>query len=207
MRGRAARAYRRAMDTTDPRARPRRDPSSRHRSPVPLLVSALALVTGLVLGTVGATLGEPTRSLPPASVPPTTTAVPAAEAARALAVRFYAALDAALASGDAAPLAGVVSPDFVDHTQDPGAARGMAGATAAVAALRAARPGLRVTVAAALVDGDRALVYLAGTRWGDAVEVLRLADGRVAERWALTGGWSAGAAGCALKTGQQGCVP
>jgi hypothetical protein len=189
------------MATTDVRVR--------LRSPVLLLGCLLALATGLVLGAAGATLGDPPRS----SVWVTPTAFATTETPRAVAARFYAALNESLAMGDTAPLAGIVAPDFVDHTVAADDARGLPGAATAVAAIRASRPGERWTVAAVVVDGDRVLVYLAASPMETshasttAIEVLRLTHGLVAERWSTwTGGPASGAAECPLKVGRT-CVP
>jgi hypothetical protein len=166
-----------------------------------LLASAFALATGLALLAVGTDLTEPAFAV---HRPPPTPTVAPTPGAWAFAVRFYAALDTALATGDTTGLAAVVAPAFVDHTdpRDADIGRGFAGEPAwhwvgTAAAQWAARPGPRLTPVAVLADGDRVVVYLAagGAGWpgGGVVDVLRVSDGRVAERWELgdSGGlWS-----------------
>lgn len=207
------------------------DQSRPFRGPALVLGAALCLATGLVLGAAGATLSEPE----PLLSPPTAETTPAMDSSRDLVMRFYAAFNAALINGDASPLVGIVAIDFVDHTQPPDAVPGMAGMTKAVTALRASQPGVQLTVAAMFVDGDRVLVYLAADpgradvssgstsdswvgrsmavtptasdRAGDAIEVLRIADGRVAERWRMTSGNPAAEPGrCVRETGEV-CIP
>jgi hypothetical protein len=161
-----------------------------------LLAAALAALTGLALFALGTSLTDPAVAVP--RLPPTPTVAPTPDA-RALAVRFYAALDAAQVTGDTVGLAAVVAPTFVDHTDPPDAdvGRGSAAEPAwdwvgAAATQRAARPVPHRTPVAILADGDRVVVYLAagGAGWSvaGAVEVLRIVDGRVAERWGFDGG-------------------
>jgi predicted ester cyclase len=156
------------------------------RSPVPLLVCCLALVTALALLGAGAAL-----SPPPLAADPT-------GANREVVRRFYDAVNAALRTDDTSALAAVVAADFVAHPP-PLAAPGPAGLARYLAALRAGYPALRLTVEEVVVEDDRAVARVRpdgaalGTflglplaelppPWG-TIDWFRLADGRIAERW------------------------
>ena len=116
---------------------------------------------------------------------------PEAAAAR----RFYAALDAALAGQDAAPLAAVIAPGIVVHGADGAVQPG--GLAARLKTLRQIAPDLRYAVEGTMSDGDRVAVRLdvaspgaarsgigaPGGTLGSGSEVLRVADGRVVEYW------------------------
>ena len=118
---------------------------------------------------------------------------PEAAAAR----RFYAALDAALAGQDAAPLAGLVAPGVVVHGADGAVQPG--GLDGWLATLREA-DGVRLAVRDLAVDGDRVAARVAvaasagwpslgaatdGPLWSGS-EVLRVVGGRVVEYWPAT---------------------
>ena len=121
---------------------------------------------------------------------------PAAEGPEAAtARRFYAALDAALAGEGDAPLAALVAPGAVVHGVDGAVQPG--GLAARLEALRQVAPDLRYVVDETVADGDRVAVRLDavapdaarsslgaadGTLWS-GTEMLRVADGRVAEYW------------------------
>src|SRR5581483_10147167 len=119
-------------------------------APAMLVVGLATLAAGIVL--FGAAAFAP--GLPPAADDP------AQASTRSAAVEFYAAEDEALATGDTRRLMAAVSPAFVDHGGGIAAAPGRSGLVAEVTALRAAQPGSRLTVAALMVSGDRALVYV-----------------------------------------------
>jgi hypothetical protein len=158
-----------------------------------LLSCLLLLATGLSLVGLAQTAG-------PFAVP--AAPVESADAA-ATAQAFYAAVNEVLATGKAAPLDHLVSPGLVEHPPRPGDG-GRAGLVRVLLARRAVFPGLRVAVDDARAAGDdlvairvRAAGPTAGsflgmpvpavtTAWGP-VELLRVADGRVAERWTGTG--------------------
>ncbi len=114
--------------------------------------------------------------------------------------RFYAAAAAVLATGDGALLDAMVAPDLTEHPARPGAASGREGYVRALLALRATFPGLTLVVddvRAAGADQVLARVHAEGTgsanflgrpapaflgQWGP-LEVWRLVDGQLVERW------------------------
>lgn len=173
-------------------ARPPHAPPGTRRSPALLVAGLFALAAGLGLLHVAAGLRTPAPLAPDERA--------GAEANREAAWRFYAALDAALATGDAGPLRTAVAATFVNHR--PGAATGgSAGLAHEVAALRRARPGARLSAEALVVDGDVVLAYvsvrdaapgratvnvpLAAPATWDTIELVRVAAGVVTERWIL----------------------
>jgi predicted SnoaL-like aldol condensation-catalyzing enzyme len=151
-----------------------------------------ALITGVALLLAGVLLAD---------LEPLPRRGSVAAASQQTAWEFYAAQDEALATGDTRRLAAVVAPYFVDHR--PGGTLGQArqGLVDEVTALRHVRPGVRLTAEAFVVDGDRVLVYVSLHPTGhrgranamssalsaDMIEVVRIADGVVAERWSLDG--------------------
>jgi predicted ester cyclase len=157
-----------------------------------LLVPAalvLALLTGAVLAATRLVALSPAVALD---------AAPQTGASAAVVRRFYAAVNATLATGDDAPLASLLAPDFVDHAPQPGASSDPAGLLGAVATLRAVAPGLRLAVRDLVAQGDRVAVRVeaeggAGAAFlGSPVEpeqlwgtndLFRVAGGQVVERW------------------------
>jgi hypothetical protein len=156
--------------------------------PALLLTCLLALATALAL------LGVAATRPPPRAVPGAARAGPAARAA----VRgFYDAVNAAIATGETAPLAAVLAPDYAERAADGAAVPGRAALERAVRALHAVSPGLRLEPEVVAAEGDRAAarvrvagggataflgLALAGwIPWGP-VDLFRLAGGRVAER-------------------------
>lgn len=161
------------------------------RRPVLLAVALLSVLTALALLVTAVALRPPTLA-------------PVADgsqdaAARALAYRFYDAANAAIATGDAAPLAALVAPGFVERGTPPDAVPDRDGLVRRILAIHAAHPGLRLGVEAVAADGDLVVVAvrvdggapptLLGLRldgawaaWG-AVDAFRVADGRIVERW------------------------
>ncbi|MEA2598864.1 MAG: SnoaL-like polyketide cyclase [Thermomicrobiales bacterium] len=118
--------------------------------------------------------------------------------------RFYDAVNVAIATGEVAPLRAVVAPEFVATDALPPVRPGRAGLEAALADLHANSPALRLKPEAVVADGGRVMVRVAvaGDRgdgflgvplvavprpWG-AVDVLRVVDGKVAERRGLLEG-------------------
>lgn len=114
--------------------------------------------------------------------------------------RLYAEVEAVLATGDAALLDPFVSPDLVEHPVRPGAAAGRDEFVHALLALRATFPGLTLVVddvRAAGEDQVLARVHTTGAEYGaflggsvpasfgqlGPLEVWRIADGQLVERW------------------------
>jgi predicted SnoaL-like aldol condensation-catalyzing enzyme len=160
---------------------------------VPLTIAVFSLITGFALVLIAAILPD-LQPLPLADL--------AAAANRAAAQAFYAAQDAALATGDDQRLFTVVDPAFIDHQPGARAAEGRDNLVGELSALRKEQPGLRLDAEPLLVAGDRVLVSVqmrAGSQDGAAssaltpraatletLDVVRVADGVVAERWSLS---------------------
>jgi predicted SnoaL-like aldol condensation-catalyzing enzyme len=167
-----------------------REPTS--RSPVRLVIGLSALVTGVAVLLIGVMLPD---------LQPIARNESAVAANQEAARKFYAAQDEALATGDTSRLTAAVAPYFIDHR--PGAVVGQArqGLVDEVMALRHVRPGVRLTAEALMVDGDRVLVYVSLHPTGhrgranamssalsaDTIEVVRIVDAVVSERWSLDG--------------------
>ncbi len=102
--------------------------------------------------------------------------------------------------GDEAALEELLAPDFVDHDALPGQAPDREGHRQILAAFRSAFPDLHVTTEDVVAEGDKvASRWTArGTHQGDlmgvaptgngvtikGIDVLRIAGGRIVERWA-----------------------
>jgi steroid delta-isomerase-like uncharacterized protein len=107
--------------------------------------------------------------------------------------------------GDATTMRGLFAPDWVDHDPLPGQPAGRDGAAYVVSTMHAAHPDLRFTIDDLVAVSDRVVVRwtLRGTNTGPmlgrpatgqpvelaAIVIFRIADGRIAERWA---GWNPG---------------
>lgn len=164
----------------------------RHRSPVLLVTCLLLLATGLALAGTAATLSRP--------------ALPAldqegdAEVNVALARRFYAAVAAVLATGESGDLPALVAAGLIDHPVAPDGETGAAGLVRALLALHAVAPGLGLAIDdlhATGADLVTARVHATGQREGTflglpvpatfemlgPIDVLRIADHRIVERW------------------------
>jgi hypothetical protein len=158
------------------------------RALLPPLTILLAVATAVAL--VGAAIALP--------VPPLVVVERPHDAG--LVRRFYAAANTLLASGDAAPIEDLVAVDVVEHPQRLGQAAGRDGLVASLRSLRASAPGLRLIVDG-VYEGDAGIVtavtHAAGANdgsflglpvppdlasWG-SLEVVRVADGRIAEHW------------------------
>jgi hypothetical protein len=160
------------------------------RSPVVFAAFVLLLSTGLVLFGLGATLSAPELT---GSAVRNATGV-------ALGRAFYAAANTVLATGTTAQLDTLVAPNLVEH---PASADGTAGRAALVRSLlarRATYPGLHIVVEDIQATGDDLItvrVHAAGATagsflglslppdlgaWGP-IEILRIDDGRIVERW------------------------
>jgi steroid delta-isomerase-like uncharacterized protein len=102
--------------------------------------------------------------------------------------------------GDEAALEELLDPDFVDHDALPGQSPDREGHRQILAAFRSAFPDLNVTTEDVVVEGDKVVSRWTarGTHQGDlmgiaptgngvtikGIDVLRVAGGRIAERWA-----------------------
>jgi steroid delta-isomerase-like uncharacterized protein len=109
-------------------------------------------------------------------------------------------------AGDMQVADDVLAADLIEHNPQPGQTPGRDGHKQVVAAFRSAFPDLRVTTEDLVGDGDRvALRWRAeGTHRGDlmglpgtgkrvtltGIEILRIQDGKIAERWAEDNGMS-----------------
>lgn len=157
------------------------------RKPVAILITSLILVTALVLGALA-------RAFYVDSSRPA-----AATAARPqAAMRFYDALNAALASGDTQGLRGLLAPDFVDHDADGPFAPDGNGLAARVLALRSTFPGMtlvpeavsnagelsvwRVTVTGAADGALLDLPVRAASAW-NALDIFQSRDGKILAHW------------------------
>jgi len=113
--------------------------------------------------------------------------------------RFY---DEVLNQGNAAALAELVAPDFVDHQPFPGQGAGRAGLQESLAKFRAAFPDLRYTIEDLIAAGDEVAVrstwrgtnqgpFFGRPATGNAVavtdiDIVRIAGGQLVEGWGLT---------------------
>jgi hypothetical protein len=116
--------------------------------------------------------------------------------------RFYAAANETIATGDTTALHAVVAPHFVDQDPIPGMKPDRNGLASYLAALHAVVPELELVVEAVVAGGDQAMARVAvrggqgplplrgavidqPDPWG-AVDVFRIAGGKVVERWSQT---------------------
>jgi predicted ester cyclase len=104
-----------------------------------------------------------------------------------------------LGKRDVARMGALLAPGFLDHDPLPGKTGDAAGFRSGITSLRGVFPDLVYTVEDVLVSGDRTVVrgkcrgtqqgsFLGSTASGRAftvgfIEILRMADGRIAERW------------------------
>lgn len=108
-------------------------------------------------------------------------------------------------AGDRTAMRDLFDPGWTDHDPLPGQPAGLAGAEYVVATMHTAHPDLRFSIDDLIAEGDRVVIRwtLRGTNTGPmlgrpatgepvelaAVVIFRVADGRIAERWA---GWKPG---------------
>ena len=163
--------------------------------------SAIAPVVGLVTLAAGIAvllMGTVLQDLRPLPVP---VEIHAETASRVAAEQFYAAQDIALTTGDPYLLITSVDPEFVDHRPGLTVPLDRAGIVDEVIALRGTVPDLRVAAEPLLVDDDRVLVYVSRHPAdpavsvgrmaafehiiGDTLEVVRVTDGGITERWSF----------------------
>ncbi len=102
-------------------------------------------------------------------------------------------------SGNQEALEEVIAPDAVDRNAQPGLAPGLEGVRQTLGMFRAAFPDLRISAEDMLAEGDRvaARITATGTHRGEfqglpptgkqvtisGIEIVRIANGRVVERW------------------------
>lgn len=162
------------------------------RHAAPLLACVLALATGLALLATGAAIRQPDGSTRSATT----------GSRLALVRAFYDAANEVLTTGDRSRLDSIVAPDYVEHSAGPGpgAAPGRGGLVQALLSRRAMFPGLRLVVDDVTATGpDRVVARLHGegatatsvaglpilaslADWGP-LDLFRIADGTIAERW------------------------
>ena len=122
------------------------------------------------------------------------------EANKALIRRIFEDI---IPAGDAGALRELMAPDFLDHNPLPGQPPGNEGGEYVVDTMHGAHPDLRFTIDDLVAEADRVTIRwtLHGTNTGpmlgrpptgerverSAIVIFRLADGRLAERWA---GWT-----------------
>jgi hypothetical protein len=116
--------------------------------------------------------------------------------------RFYAAANETIATGDTTALHAVVAPHFLDQDPVPGMKPDRAGLEDYLVALHAVVPNMELLVEAVVAGSDQAMARVAvrggqgrlplrdavldqSQPWG-AVDVFRIAGGKVVERWSQT---------------------
>lgn len=96
----------------------------------------------------------------------------------------------------------MLSPDFIEHEEVPGLEPGPEGAKQFFAMIQAGFPDFHMNIEDVVAEGDKVVVRstLTGTHKGEfmgippsekqisvpVIDILRLADGKVAEHWGLT---------------------
>jgi steroid delta-isomerase-like uncharacterized protein len=124
------------------------------------------------------------------------------EANKALIRRVFEEI---IPAGDQAAMRDLMAPDFLDHDPLPGQPAGAAGGEYVVSTMHTAHPDLRFTIDDLVAEADRVVIRwtLRGTNTGPmlgrppsgqpvefaAIVIFRIAEGRIAERWA---GWKPG---------------
>jgi steroid delta-isomerase-like uncharacterized protein len=108
--------------------------------------------------------------------------------------------DEVIPAGDLTAMRALVARDFLDHDPLPGQPAGGEGAEYAVATMHGAHPDLRFSIDDLVAESDRVTIRwtMHGTHTGpmlgqppsgepvefSAIVIFRIADGRLAERWA-----------------------
>jgi predicted ester cyclase len=169
------------------------------RSTLLLLTCLLAAITGVALLGAGALVAVPAGETGSLAAPSGN-----GSADPDLVGNFYEAVNATVATGDPASLVDLLAADFADRAAHPGYAPTHAGLVEHLLALRATFPTMWLTVEDLQAQGDWVLARLrvdgagrgvffgvslsvAPTSW-DAIELVRTAGGRIAERRAA-GDW------------------
>jgi steroid delta-isomerase-like uncharacterized protein len=114
---------------------------------------------------------------------------------------FVTRFEAAFNGRDQGQVADLFTPDFVDHAPWPGHSADAAGFAAGLDEMVAAFPDLRVDVQRTVAQGDMLTTHftVSGSQLGafmgapasgrtfnvEAIDILRLRDGRVAEHWGV----------------------
>ncbi len=157
--------------------------------PVGSLTIALALITG-------AWFGQAYTFFAP--INPIQTEDTAIKATVNSVWRFYDAIDILLRTADASALHDVLAPDFVDHVDEPGTPSDRDGLVSYLASLRDTHPSFRLAPQDIVAQGDRVVarltltgagggtilgVPLAGKEPWPRVDMVRVHEGRIAERW------------------------
>jgi len=118
---------------------------------------------------------------------------------KALMRRFY---DEVVNGGNLNIVDELASPDFVDHEAFPGLAVGREGVKQFFSMLRTAFPDLRMNVDDLIAEGEKAVARatMTGTHQGEfagvaatgktvsvsTIDIVRFADGKLAEHWGVT---------------------
>ena len=105
------------------------------------------------------------------------------EANKALVRRIF---EEVIPAGDTAAMRELVSPDWVDHDPLPGQPAGPEGPVYVVSTMNTRHPDLRFSIDDLVAEADRVVIRwtLHGTVELAAVVIFRIADGKLAERWA-----------------------
>lgn len=119
------------------------------------------------------------------------------EANKALIRRIF---EEVIPAGDTAAMRELVAPEWLDHDPLPGQPPGIEGPEYVVSTMHTAHPDLRFTIDDLVAEADRVVIRwtLRGTNTGPmfgrpptgqpvelaAIVIFRIADGKLAERWA-----------------------
>lgn len=158
------------------------------------LVCLLALATGGALILVAAITMPASGHAADRALSPIRSSAEAIVTVRA----FYAAVNDALRTGDAASVEALLASGLVEHAERPGLPPGRDGFLQYLDALRAAYPSVHVEVEEVLAEGDLVSVRVTARASSSnslslgngaqddvwtGVDVLRVVDGQVTERW------------------------
>lgn len=120
---------------------------------------------------------------------------------KALTQKFY---DEVANKGNMAAADQLLAEDFVDHEPFPGIGPGRDGCKQFFSMMRSAFPDLKFEIKQMIAEGDRVAVFVSmtGTHKGDfmgmppsgrafktdAIDIIRIADGKAVEHWGVTDG-------------------
>ena len=170
------------------------------RAAVLALVCLLSLTTGAALLLISSTLMSSTLAVPASgrAVDRRAPAAPPSVDALATVHAFYAGSNGVLRTGDPASLEALLAPGLLEHADRPGLPSGRDGLMRYLTMLREAHPTLRFEVEEVLASGEFVSVRVtarapdsadlpdgssAQTVSWHGVDVFRVRDGLVAERW------------------------